>query len=464
MLIDVVPVNDPPSFVSGPLLLNFSAAVAPTGASQLVFTSPWASSISAGPANEASQQVAFEITPLDSFMANSLFAHDPMIDPSTGELSVTATSAGLAGGSVTYSVVLQDDGGTADGGSDSAAPVTLTLSVVPVPLVPVSSSAFPIWLIGVIVGLIFFLLLFIILWRRYRNRYPLEVDLGTAGDTCASFYLAPTQKEMQAALGVLKKRMAVSPPGMNAPMVQPATPRSHAELVHRMLDNGPRAAWSNVDEEEDQVALELRRRGSMQLSDAIQRIKAHESSSPGLPPLRRIPSSGLPEILRQRSAHMLLPSLSSPKNLLDEIAPAEKILPPIINLPSVRTLRKDPLPSLVRPAPQPVDNVIDLPAVSDGKPVLSLPPITRDQHLSAKERHLSRLKALRLAPVAELRKRMQHIQSATPLSPSFTESRRSSNQDVVLDSGGEVDFGTPPDSPELAESATPASLPGLFDV
>src|SRR5262249_30791287 len=83
----------------------------------------WASGISAGPANEAGQQLTFLVTTNN----DALFAVAPAIDPATGTL--TYTPAADANGTATVTVRLHDDGGTAHGGQDTSAAQTFTITV-----------------------------------------------------------------------------------------------------------------------------------------------------------------------------------------------------------------------------------------------------------------------------------------------------------------------------------------------
>ncbi|MCI0461722.1 MAG: hypothetical protein L0Z62_32625, partial [Gemmataceae bacterium] len=68
--ISVTPVNDVPSFVKGP-----NQTVLEDAGPQSIF--PWATSISAGPPNESSQQVDF----LVSNNNNALFSAQPQVAP-----------------------------------------------------------------------------------------------------------------------------------------------------------------------------------------------------------------------------------------------------------------------------------------------------------------------------------------------------------------------------------------------
>jgi len=82
----------------------------------------WATSISPGPGSESWQTVTFIVTNNN----NSLFSTQPAVS-SSGTL--TFTSATNACGSVTVSVQAHDDGGTANGGQDTSAAQTFTITV-----------------------------------------------------------------------------------------------------------------------------------------------------------------------------------------------------------------------------------------------------------------------------------------------------------------------------------------------
>jgi Ca2+-binding RTX toxin-like protein len=116
--ITVEAINDLPVFTLGPNRTVDEDAGAQTIAGA-------ASGISAGPADESNQALTFRVTNDN----NALFSAQPAISPA-GTLAFTA--APNANGSATLTVVLQDNGGTADGGQDSAAPQTLTITVAPV--------------------------------------------------------------------------------------------------------------------------------------------------------------------------------------------------------------------------------------------------------------------------------------------------------------------------------------------
>jgi hypothetical protein len=112
--INVTAVNDEPSFTSG----GNVTANEDSGA----HSAPWATGISAGPANESSQSVTF-VTSNDN---NALFAVQPGVSPS-GVL--TFTPAASAFGSATVTVYLTDDGGTSNGGDNTSPSQTFTITV-----------------------------------------------------------------------------------------------------------------------------------------------------------------------------------------------------------------------------------------------------------------------------------------------------------------------------------------------
>ena len=119
LTINVNAVNDAPSFSAGgnQTVLEDAGAQTVTG---------WASSISPGPADEAGQSVTFNITGNTNA---GLFSAGPSITPG-GALSYTPLAD--ANGSATISVNLTDDGGTANGGVDTSAAQTFTITVTPV--------------------------------------------------------------------------------------------------------------------------------------------------------------------------------------------------------------------------------------------------------------------------------------------------------------------------------------------
>jgi predicted extracellular nuclease len=116
--LNVTPVNDAPSFTRGADVVVGEDAGAQTLAN-------WATAISAGAANEAGQTLGFEIV---SNSNTPLFSDDgPVTVAADGTLSFTpeAETSGVA----TIEVRLGDDGGTADGGIDTSAIQTFTITV-----------------------------------------------------------------------------------------------------------------------------------------------------------------------------------------------------------------------------------------------------------------------------------------------------------------------------------------------
>jgi uncharacterized repeat protein (TIGR01451 family) len=109
-------VNQAPSFTKGP-----DVTVNEDSGAQTV--PGWATAISAGPPNESGQHLTFQV----STDNDPLFSALPAIDPATGTL--TYTPAPNASGVAHVSVRLHDDGGTANGGVDTSAAQTFTLTV-----------------------------------------------------------------------------------------------------------------------------------------------------------------------------------------------------------------------------------------------------------------------------------------------------------------------------------------------
>ena len=83
----------------------------------------WATAISAGPADEAGQTLTFNVT---NNTNPALFSVRPAV-AATGTL--TYTPAANAVGTATITLTLQDNGGTANGGVDTSAPQTFTITV-----------------------------------------------------------------------------------------------------------------------------------------------------------------------------------------------------------------------------------------------------------------------------------------------------------------------------------------------
>jgi hypothetical protein len=128
--ITVTPVNDVPSFTKG------ADASSPEQASASTQTvTGWATSISAGPADESSQALSFEITGNDN---TALFSIQPAVSAATGNLTFRPIIHGTGVAHVT--VRIHDDGGTADGGVDTSADQSFTIDVSGVNDAPIAGN------------------------------------------------------------------------------------------------------------------------------------------------------------------------------------------------------------------------------------------------------------------------------------------------------------------------------------
>jgi hypothetical protein len=114
--ITVAAVNDAPTFSPG----GNQTAVSLLGAQSV---SGWARSISPGPADEAGQSVTFVV----SVDKPGLFATQPALAP---DGTLTYRPKALALGAATVTVRAVDNGGTANGGSDTSAAVAFTITIV----------------------------------------------------------------------------------------------------------------------------------------------------------------------------------------------------------------------------------------------------------------------------------------------------------------------------------------------
>jgi hypothetical protein len=119
----VTAVNDAPTFN-----LQSSHTATGSGPQSVVL---FATSISAGPANELGQTLAFQFTSNNN---PTLFAAGPAINPSG---TLTYTPASGANGTATLQVVLKDNGGTANGGVDTSITRSFTITInAPPPTLP----------------------------------------------------------------------------------------------------------------------------------------------------------------------------------------------------------------------------------------------------------------------------------------------------------------------------------------
>ena len=123
--IAVNPVNDPPSFIGGSnQLVNENSG--PKSVAH------WATGMSAGPADESNQKLTFSL----STQPTALFSVLPSIS-ANGTLSFAP--AVDAFGTANVTVVLKDDGGTANGGNDTSAERTFAIVINAPPVVTMAS-------------------------------------------------------------------------------------------------------------------------------------------------------------------------------------------------------------------------------------------------------------------------------------------------------------------------------------
>ncbi|MDP2413903.1 Ig-like domain-containing protein, partial [Daejeonella sp.] len=113
--VTVTPVNDEPSFTKGANQIVNKNAPAQT-------VNGWATVISKGPANESSQTLNFAVTNNN----NPLFSVQPAI---ATDGTLTYTPAANVAGNATVTVILTDNGGTSNGGDDTFATQTFTITV-----------------------------------------------------------------------------------------------------------------------------------------------------------------------------------------------------------------------------------------------------------------------------------------------------------------------------------------------
>jgi CSLREA domain-containing protein len=111
-------VNDAPSFTKGA-----DQTVNNNAGGQTVVN--WATAIAAGPTNESSQTLTFQIT---SNTNSALFSAGPTVSPAGTLAYVPASNAG---GTATITIRLQDNGGTANGGIDTSASQSFNITVIP---------------------------------------------------------------------------------------------------------------------------------------------------------------------------------------------------------------------------------------------------------------------------------------------------------------------------------------------
>jgi len=117
--ISVNPINDAPTFTPGGDIIVSDDIGG--------YLTAWASNISAGPSDEASQNVAFVVANNNS----SIFSQQPSI-ASDGALSFTPSGSGVA----VVTIYLQDDGGIAAGGGDVSDAISFSIIINPSSFLP----------------------------------------------------------------------------------------------------------------------------------------------------------------------------------------------------------------------------------------------------------------------------------------------------------------------------------------
>src|SRR5262249_39682846 len=120
--ITVNTVNDAPSFTKGP-----DVEAPKDGLAQTV--SAWATNILRGPPDEVGQSLNFEVNNDNT----GLFSAQPAIAP---DPTLTCTPAPDTLGIATATVHLHDNGGTDNGGIDTSADQTFTISILHVNVAP----------------------------------------------------------------------------------------------------------------------------------------------------------------------------------------------------------------------------------------------------------------------------------------------------------------------------------------
>ena len=129
MQITLTAVNDAPSFTAG----ADQTVVENTGAQSVP---GWASAISPGPANEAGQTVSFTLTSSNPALFTA--GGQPAV---ASDGTLTFTPATGAHGTATITIRAIDDGGTANGGIDTSAAQTFTITITNLPPTAIADTA-----------------------------------------------------------------------------------------------------------------------------------------------------------------------------------------------------------------------------------------------------------------------------------------------------------------------------------
>ena len=122
--ITITAVNDAPSFTTG------ADQVVPEDATPQTVPG-WATAVSTGPSDESGQSIIFTVDD------PSLFSTPPTLSP-TGTL--TYTPAPDANGTATLTVTARDDGGAANGGTDTSTPQNTGITITAAPDAPVAAD------------------------------------------------------------------------------------------------------------------------------------------------------------------------------------------------------------------------------------------------------------------------------------------------------------------------------------
>ncbi|HEU4836815.1 MAG TPA: tandem-95 repeat protein [Pyrinomonadaceae bacterium] len=128
--ITINPINDPPSFT---IAADPPPVVQDAGAQTVL---NFATSISQGP-NETGQTLTFNITP-GVTTGTLTFSSQPQINATTGTLTYTANNG--TSGTATFSVTLSDNGSNTPPNSNTSAPQSFTITVVPPNASPVVTT------------------------------------------------------------------------------------------------------------------------------------------------------------------------------------------------------------------------------------------------------------------------------------------------------------------------------------